>query len=46
MRCLRLGGNSVWSVTGSPLSLEHYDNDNNIPVVWITARMDPECYAI
>lgn len=38
-RCLPLGGNSVWSVAGSPLPLG-YNQAENRPVVWVTAGLD------
>ncbi|KAL3795019.1 hypothetical protein HJC23_006340 [Cyclotella cryptica] len=38
-RCLPLGGNSVWSVAGSPLPLGYNAGDGR-PVVWIAAGMD------
>ncbi|KAL7486469.1 hypothetical protein ACHAW6_012068 [Cyclotella cf. meneghiniana] len=38
-RCLPLGGNSVWSVAGSPLPLGYNAGDGR-PVVWVAAGMD------
>ena len=38
-RCLPLGGNSVWSIAGSPLPLGYNAGDGR-PVVWVTAGLD------
>ena len=39
-RCLPLGGNSVWSVAGSPLPLGYNNAGEDRPVVWVTAGLD------